>query len=186
LKSAIRTRFERDGRATCWKEGRFAVELRSFAPAYFEGAFMTQWISHLISGPEQRTWEKPDPDHTFRGRLDGTRARADEVVYEDDDVFAFRHNIDRSKPEWWEVHVVIIPKKWIPTLLDFGLGDARIWSRLLAGIQKVALKMGMYEKGFTVRMGVLPPYQHTEHVHIHILSGKHTSPVIDGPLPDAG
>ena len=33
---------------------------------------------------------------------------------------------------------------------------------------------------------VLPPYQHTAHVHIHILSGKHTSPVIDGPMPDAG
>ncbi len=35
-----------------------------------------------------------------------------------------------------------------------------------------------------IRMGVLPPYQHTEHVHIHILAGKHTSPVVDGPLAD--
>ena len=30
-----------------------------------------------------------------------------------------------SKAEWWEIHVVIIPKKWIPTLLDLGLGDAQ-------------------------------------------------------------
>ena len=44
--------------------------------------------------------------------------------------------------------------------------------------------MGLYDKGFMIRMGVLPPYQHTEHVHIHILSGKHTSPVVDGPMPD--
>ena len=147
---------------------------------------MAQWISELITSPEQRIWAKPDPEHTFRGRLDHTRAKPDEIVYEDADVFAFRHNIDRSKEEWWEVHVVIIPKRWIPTLFDFGLGDARIWHRLIAGIQRVALSLGLYERGFMIRMGVLPPYQHTEHVHIHILSGKHTSPVIDGPLPDAG
>ncbi len=147
---------------------------------------MPQWISELISSPEQRIWEKPDPQHTFRGRLDGTRARADEVVYEDEDVFAFRHNIDQSKPEWWEIHVVIIPKKWVPTILDLGLADAWLWNRLLAGIQKVAITMNLYEKGFMIRMGVLPPYQHTEHVHIHILSGKHTSAVVDGPIADVG
>jgi histidine triad (HIT) family protein len=143
-----------------------------------------QWLSEMIAGPEQRVWEKPDPDHTFRGRLDGTRANGDEVVYQDDDVFAFRHHIDQSKPEWWEVHVVIIPKRWVPTILDIGLGDAEIWHRLIAGIQKVALKLGLYERGFMIRMGVLPPYQHTDQVHIHILAGKHASPVVDGPLPD--
>jgi histidine triad (HIT) family protein len=145
---------------------------------------MTQWISELIGGPEQSHWEKPDPDHTFRGRLDGTRAKADEVVYEDDAVFAFRHNVDKNAAEWWDTHVVIIPKKWIPTLLDFGLGDAQLWSHLIAGIQKVALKLNLYETGFLLRMGVLPPYQHTQHVHIHILAGKHTNPKVDGPLPD--
>jgi hypothetical protein len=36
--------------------------------------------------------------------------------------------------------------------------------------------LGLHETGFMVRMGVLPPYQHTEHVHIHILSGKHDAP----------
>ena len=143
-------------------------------------------FAERICGPEQRVWEKPDPEHTFRGRLDGTRANADEIVYQDDDVFAFRHRIDPSKEEWWDIHVVIIPKKWIPTILDFSLGDAAIWHRLLGGIQKVALELDLYEKGFMIRMGVLPPYQHTEHVHIHILSGKHRSPVVDGPMPDAG
>jgi histidine triad (HIT) family protein len=147
---------------------------------------MAFWISQRISGPEQRVWEKSDPEHTFRGRLDGTRATPDEIVYEDDDVFAFRHRIDPSKEEWWDIHVVIIPKKWIPTLLDFSIGDAQVWHRLLGGIQKVALALGLYEKGFMIRMGVLPPYQHTEHVHIHILSGKHRSTVVDGPMPDAG
>jgi hypothetical protein len=68
--------------------------------------------------------------------------------------------------------------------LDFGLGDSHIWNRLIGGIQKVALILGLPEKGFLIRMGVLPPYQHTEHVHIHILGGKHTLPMIDGPLPD--
>jgi diadenosine tetraphosphate (Ap4A) HIT family hydrolase len=140
-------------------------------------------ISELISGPAQQQWEKPDPTHTFRGRLDGTRAKADEIVYEDDDVFAFRHNIDRSKEEWWEYHVVIIPKRWYATLFDFGIGDERVWNRLIAGIQKVAIALNLWEQGFMVRMGVLAPYQHTEHVHIHILAGKHTSAMLDGPFP---
>jgi histidine triad (HIT) family protein len=139
-------------------------------------------ISELLSGAAQHTWAKPDPDHTFRGRLDGTRAKADEIVYQDDDVFAFSHNVDPSREEWWEVHVVIIPKKWVPTALDIGLSDARIWNKLIAGIQKVAIALDLYKKGFIIRMGVLPPYQHTEHMHIHILSGKHNSPVTDGPI----
>jgi histidine triad (HIT) family protein len=145
---------------------------------------MSNWVSELICSPEQLTWSKPDPEHTFRGRLDGTRAKADEVVYEDDDVFAFMHNVNKELPTWWEVHVVIIPKKWVPTILDIGLGDSKTWHRLIAGIQKVALKLGLQEKGFMIRMGVLPPYQHTEHVHIHILSGKHSSKHVDHPLPD--
>ena len=139
-------------------------------------------LSELVSGEAQHVWEKPDPDHTFRGRLDGTRAKADEVVYQDEDVFAFKHNVDPTREEWWEVHVVIIPKKWVPTILDVGLGDAYIWNKLVGGIQKVATALGLCEKGFVIRMGVLPPYQHTEHVHIHILSGKHNSPVTDGPI----
>ena len=49
------------------------------------------FLTHVICDEAQRRYEKPDPDHTFRGRLDGTRQKADEVVYEDDLVFAFKH-----------------------------------------------------------------------------------------------
>lgn len=131
--------------------------------------FLTQLIT---TGPQQR-WEKPDPKHTFRGRLDGTRATADDVVYEDEFVYAFRHRIDPTLQKWWDIHVVIIPKRWIPTLLDFDVGDVELWHKLIAGIQQVSMILGLHDTGFTIRIGVLPPHQHTEHVHIHILSGKH-------------
>jgi histidine triad (HIT) family protein len=131
------------------------------------------FLSQHITNGSQQQWEKPDPTHTFRGRLDGTRATPDDVVYEDDFVFAFRHRIDPSLQKWWEIHVVIIPKRWIPTLLDFGVGDLELWHKLIEGIQKVSMILGLYERGFTVRFGVLPPYQHTDQIHIHILSGKH-------------
>lgn len=134
------------------------------------------FLSQLLASGAQRVWEKPDPDHTFRGRLDGTRANADDVVYEDDFVFAFRHRVDPTLQTWWEIHVVIIPKKWIPTVLDFGVGDVDLWCKLLEGIQKVAMALDLHEKGFMIRLGVLPPFQHTEHLHIHILSGKHNEP----------
>ncbi len=132
-------------------------------------------LCDVVAPTGQLEWSKPDPTHTFRGRLDGSRPVANEVVYEDDDVFAFRHRVDETAEEWWEIHVVIIPKKWVPTLLDITVGDAHIWNSLIGGIQKVAISLGLYEKGFMIRSGVLPPYQHTEHVHIHILSGKHTN-----------
>ena len=93
----------------------------------------------MISGPEQRNWEKPDPQHTFRGRLDGTRAKPTRSFTRTKTFLHFDTTSIESKEEWWEIHVVIIPKKWIPTILDFGLGDAWIWHRLVAGIQKVAL-----------------------------------------------
>lgn len=140
------------------------------------------FLSRYLTRTRDQVWTKPDPEHTFRGRLDGTRAQADEVVYEDDDVFAFRHHIDPSREEWWEIHVVIIPKRWVPTLLDLGVADVALWCSLVSGIQKVAMKLGLYETGFQLRSGVLPPYQHTEHIHIHILAGKHNSPGTDGPL----
>jgi histidine triad (HIT) family protein len=132
-----------------------------------------KFLSQLITSGSQQQWDKADPTHTFRGRLDGTRTTANDVVYEDDFVYAFRHRIDTKLEKWWEIHVVIIPKQWIPTILDFGIGEIELWHKLIEGIQKVSLILGLYEKGFTVRMGILPPYQHTEHVHIHILSGKH-------------
>jgi histidine triad (HIT) family protein len=132
-----------------------------------------KFLSQLITSGAQQHWDKPDPTHTFRGRLDGTRSTPDDVVYEDEFVYAFRHRIDPTAQKWWEIHVVIIPKKWIPTILDFGVGDVGLWQKLIEGIQQVAMILGLHESGFIIRMGVLPPYQHTEHVHIHILSGKH-------------
>ena len=141
-----------------------------------------EFLSHHLTRNRDMTWTKPDPAHTFRGRLDGTRATPDEVVYEDERVFAFRHRIDPTREEWWEVHVVIIPKRWVPTLLDIGVGDVQLWCSLVEGIQRVALKLGLYDQGFQLRTGVLPPFQHTEHVHIHILAGKHNAPGNDGPL----
>jgi histidine triad (HIT) family protein len=140
-------------------------------------------LSRLISGPQQKIYTKPDPTHTFRGRLDGSRATPDEVVYEDDDVFAFRHRIHEEDEHYWEIHVVVIPKKWIPTLLDMSLGDDHIWLKLLGAIQKIAFALKLYETGFKIRAGVLPPYQHTEHVHIHILAGKHTGADPDASVP---
>jgi histidine triad (HIT) family protein len=144
-----------------------------------------KFLSQLITSGPQQEWEKPDPTHTFRGRLDGTRSISNDVVYEDEFVYAFRHRIDPSLAKWWEIHVVIIPKKWMPTILDFGVGDVDLWHKLIQGIQQVALTLGLHETGFMVRMGVLPPYQHTEHVHIHILAGKHEqeAPCFTAPTP---
>lgn len=121
----------------------------------------------LYGGPI--TWEKPDPDDSFRGILNGKRSHT--VIYEDKRVFAFHPDVD-SKNVNWEIHVVLIPKKVIPTLLDLGIADAQIWCALLNGVQMVARRLNLYKKGFVLKVNVLPPYQHTPRLHLHILSGK--------------
>jgi histidine triad (HIT) family protein len=144
------------------------------------------FVSGVVSAGAQTQWDKPDPEHTFRGRLDGTRDHGDdEVVYQDEHVFAFRHRVDPTLPSWWAVHVVVIPKKWMPTALDFGVADIELWCKLIEGIQKCAIALDLYKDGFMIRLGVLPPYQHTEHIHIHVLSGKHNAPgeAVAAPTP---
>ncbi len=88
-------------------------------------------------------------------------------VYEDDEVLAF-HDIHPAA----EVHFLIIPKKFIPSLADIEANDAPILGKLLAMVPVLAKQEGLTD-GFrtainTGRLGRQDVY----HLHIHVFGNR--------------
>jgi histidine triad (HIT) family protein len=90
-----------------------------------------------------------------------------QVVYEDDDCLAFR-DINPQAP----VHVLVIPKKVIPTLDDIAEADAALVGKLHLAAAKLAKQFGLSD-GYRVvincreRAGQTVP-----HLHLHLLAGR--------------
>jgi histidine triad (HIT) family protein len=84
-------------------------------------------------------------------------------VWEDDQVLAFHHPEPQA-----DIHVVVIPKEHIPSILDPDALDGALLSSLVMAVQEVAHQLGLDKKGFYVRTnagsdGVTP------HMHWHIV-----------------
>jgi histidine triad (HIT) family protein len=62
------------------------------------------------------------------------------IVFEDDDLLAF-YDINPQAP----VHILIIPKKHIPSLAEVREEDQEILGKLLLGASKVAKKLAISE-----------------------------------------
>ncbi|HEX6735147.1 MAG TPA: histidine triad nucleotide-binding protein [Azonexus sp.] len=87
-------------------------------------------------------------------------------VYEDDEMLAFR-DINPARP----VHVLLIPKKHISSLMSVAPEDAPVLGRMLAKANEIAVAEGSPE-GFRIiinngRVG----QQEVPHLHIHIVGG---------------
>jgi histidine triad (HIT) family protein len=89
-----------------------------------------------------------------------------ERVYETENVLAYYH----TRPSY-EVHIVAIPKKHIPSLTDMNIEDQEILMELIKVIQKVAADVEM-KYGACRVITNLGEYQESKHLHWHIVSGK--------------
>ncbi|MBA2661961.1 MAG: histidine triad nucleotide-binding protein [Bradymonadaceae bacterium] len=91
-----------------------------------------------------------------------------ELVYEDDDVVAFR-DLRPVAP----VHILVIPRKHIVNLLEAGQEDALVLGKLMLASAKIARAEGLEESGYRVVVnngaGV---GQSVFHLHVHILGGR--------------
>lgn len=89
-------------------------------------------------------------------------------VYEDDDLYAF-HDIQPAAP----THVLLIPKKHIPSIMEWNEEDGQLAGKLLLGIQKVADQLGLDKNGFRVvnNMGEFGQ-QTVHHIHFHLVGGR--------------
>jgi len=89
-------------------------------------------------------------------------------VYEDDRVLAF-DDIQPMAP----VHVIIIPKKHIATLMDAGSGEMPDLQALMAAAQEVARLKMVDQKGFRVVINCNEEGgQVVFHLHMHLLGGR--------------
>jgi histidine triad (HIT) family protein len=88
-------------------------------------------------------------------------------VYEDEQVLAF-HDIHPAA----EVHFLIIPRKFIPTLADVEPDDAALLGHMLALAPALARQEGLTDGFRTVintgRMGRQDVY----HLHIHVFGNR--------------
>lgn len=89
-------------------------------------------------------------------------------VYEDDDILAF-DDIHPMAP----VHVVMIPKRHIATLMDIDTSQTDTAARLLAAARKVAVIKNVAERGFRTVMNCnAEGGQVVFHLHMHLLGGR--------------
>jgi histidine triad (HIT) family protein len=89
-------------------------------------------------------------------------------VYEDDDVVAF-DDIQPQAP----VHVLVIPKKHVPTLNDLAPVDDAVAGKLLRVAAKIAKDRGIAERGWRATVNVnKDAHQLVFHVHLHLMGGR--------------
>ena len=91
-----------------------------------------------------------------------------ERVYEDDEIVAFK-DINPAAP----IHILVIPKKHIPTLLDVNDEDNYLIGKIYRTINKIAKDLGIEGSGFRVIANCgKDSGQEVMHIHFHLLAGK--------------
>ena len=89
------------------------------------------------------------------------------IVYEDDQIIAF-NDINPVTP----IHILIIPKKHITSLLELNSDDEEVIGKIYTVIKKLA-KENKLDNGFRVIVNCGEDGgQEVKHLHFHLLGGK--------------
>ena len=89
-------------------------------------------------------------------------------VYEDEEILAFR-DINPIAP----VHILVIPKKHIASLLEVDKEDGRLIAKIYETINKIARDLEFEKDGFRVITNCgKDAGQEVMHLHFHVLAGK--------------
>jgi len=90
------------------------------------------------------------------------------IVHRDDAVVAF-HDIRPQAP----VHVLVVPRRHITSLLEAGEADEALLGRLVRTARELAGTLGLGERGFRLvfNTGRDAGYS-VYHVHLHLLGGR--------------
>ena len=88
-----------------------------------------------------------------------------DVVHDDDLVLAFHH----TRP-FWNVHVVVVPKRHISSLTTIEPTDETDVRALLGVVREVAMAVEQ-SHGAAAVLTNLGAYQDSKHLHIHVHSG---------------
>lgn len=91
-----------------------------------------------------------------------------DFVYQDDHVVAFR-DITPQAP----THILVIPRRHVPTLLDTGPETAPLLGRMQHAAVEIARQEGLDRRGFRLVTNCLEEAgQSVFHLHLHLLGGR--------------
>lgn len=91
-----------------------------------------------------------------------------DMVYEDDLVAAFR-DINPQAP----THILLVPKKPIPTVDDVSEEDEAALGRLFTAAAKIARREGISSNGYRLIINCREHGgQEVYHLHMHLLGGR--------------
>lgn len=92
-----------------------------------------------------------------------------QIVFEDDKCLAFR-DVHPQAPS----HILVIPKKNIPSMADVKEGeDENILGHLMVKASQIAKDEGLSEKGYRLVINTNKDGGQTVyHLHIHVLGGR--------------
>jgi histidine triad (HIT) family protein len=102
-----------------------------------------------------------------RGEIAAKRA------YEDELVLAF-HDIRPVAP----VHVLVIPKAHVASLAECGAGHEAVLGRMLAAAPRLARELGATDGFRTIVNTGRDGRQEVYHLHMHVIGGRDTGPMI--------
>ena len=90
------------------------------------------------------------------------------IIYEDDLCMAF-NDINPQAP----VHILVIPKKEIPSIADAEPEDKDLLGHLFVKVREIAKNHSLHEKGYRLVVNTKDDGGQTvNHLHIHILGGR--------------
>ena len=91
-----------------------------------------------------------------------------EIIWEDDEVLAFR-DVDPKAP----VHVLIVPKRAIPRLAEATAADQALLGKLLLASRTIAEKLDLLTSGYRVVINSGRDAGETvPHLHVHVLGKR--------------
>ncbi|MEL6721392.1 MAG: histidine triad nucleotide-binding protein [Bacteroidota bacterium] len=96
------------------------------------------------------------------------------IEYEDESVIAFIP-LRKQAP----VHILIVPKKRIPTINDLTEADQLLVGKLFLVAQKLAKEKGIAESGYRTTFNTNEDSgQSVFHLHLHLMGGKKLGPMV--------
>lgn len=90
-------------------------------------------------------------------------------IEHDDDLAVAFHDINPQAP----IHIIIIPRKHIPTVIDVEKNDYEVMGYLYRVASMIAEKENISQDGFRLVINCgKSAGQEIQHIHIHMLSGR--------------
>ena len=96
------------------------------------------------------------------------------ILYEDKDVIAFIP-LRKQAP----IHILIVPKKRIPTMNDIKKKDTKLIGKLFMVAKQLAKEKGIAESGYRLTFNTNEDSgQSVFHIHLHLIGGKKLGPMV--------